>query len=383
MRLQCRYDSDDEVLTRVHWSRLAEPGDPVAAELIRRHGPGGALHEVARSDSAVYQRYRGRWDQLDPSETLRRWRRSGGRLLVPTDPAWPSGVEVLVAPPICLWVQGPLDLARACERSVSIVGSRAATAYGVDMCAELAFGLAERGFTIVSGAAFGIDGAAHRAALAAGGRTVAVVAGGIDKPYPRGHEELLDEIARTGAVVSEVPPGSAPIRHRFIERNRVIATMTIGTVVVEAARRSGALNTARTAAEYGRPVAVVPGPATSEVSAGCHQALRDGIAVCVTSVAEVLELVARIGEDLAPRLSGPTRSGWDELDPDARRVLEALPRGRGSPVDRVAGVAGLGLDDVRAALGRLALRGLAERQGNGWRRVPGALSGALPDPPNG
>jgi DNA processing protein len=373
MRLQIRYDLDDEALSRVHWSRLAEPGDPVAAELIRRQGPGGALREVVRSESAVLQRYRARWDQLDPVETLHRWRRTGGRFLTPADPGWPSGTGLLAAPPIGLWVQGPLDLAQGCERSVSIVGARAATDYGVDVCGELAFGLAERGFTIVSGAAFGIDGAAHRAALGAAGRTVAVVAGGIDRPYPRGHTQLLDEIATAGAVVSEVPPGSAPIRHRFIERNRVIATMTLGTVVVEAARRSGALSTARTAADHGRPVGVVPGRVTSEVSAGCHQALRDGFAVCVTSVPEVLELVGRMGEDVAPRLSGPVRSGWDELDPVARRVLEALPRGRGSPAERVSVVAGLADEDVRAALGRLALQGLAERRDNGWRRAPGAL----------
>jgi DNA processing protein len=239
--------------------------------------------------------------------------------------------------------------------------------------------VADRGFTVVSGAAYGIDGSAQTAALRAGGRTIAVLAGGIDRAYPRPHEPLLAEIAATGAVMSEVPLGSAPMKNRFLKRNRMIATMTDGTVVVEAALRSGALSTARLAADHGRPVGAVPGPVTSPVSAGCHQALREGYAVAVTDPAEVAELVGRIGSDVAPRSQGPSRSDWDDLDEPARGVLESLPRTRGSAVERVAAVAGLGRDLVRATLGRLARLGLAERDGAGWRQGASVRRGGLPD----
>lgn len=158
------------------------------------------------------------------------------------------------------------------------------------------------------------------------------------------------------------------MRNRFIQRNRMIATMTNGTVVVEAAIRSGALNTARTANDHQRPVGAVPGPVTSYVSGGCHQIVREGWAVLVTDAAEAAELVGRIGADLAPRPSAPVRRDWDGLDETERRVLEALPKQWGSAPEKVAAIAGLDLDSARSALGRLSLRGLALRNGSGWRR---------------
>ncbi len=361
---------DDDRLARATWSRLAEPADPLAAELITRHGAGPALDVVVNGGQAAHERFRSRVVAIDPRPALEVLQRLGGRLVCPGDPEWPDGLDSLAMPPACLWVRGPLDLAGACRRSVAVVGSRNATPYGHEMTAVLAGGVAERGVTVVSGAAFGIDGFAHQAALRAEAPTVAVLAGGVDRPYPRAHEQLIDAIAATGAVVSELPPGSAHMRKRFIHRNRLIATMTSGTVVVEAAIRSGALNTARTAADHHRPVGVVPGPVTSFVSAGCHQALREGYAVVVTDPAEVVELVGRIGTDAAPRPVGETRPGWDELDPTTRQVLDALPKSKGSGVDRIAAVAGLSPDTVRSSLGRLSLLALAEREGVGWRRAP-------------
>jgi DNA processing protein len=362
----------DDRLARATWSRLAEPGEATATDLVRDWGAGPALDRLVHGSEERLQRYRERFPALDPRPALDLLDRIGGRLVCPDDDEWPTGFELLQQPPFCLWVRGPLRLDPACQRSVSIVGSRASTSYGNDTAAELADGVAERGFTVVSGAAHGIDGAAHGAVVRAEGRTIAVLAGGIDRAYPRVHEPLLTEIAATGAVMSEVPLGSAPTRHRFLKRNRMIATMTGGTVVVEAAVRSGALNTARLAADHGRPVGAVPGPVTSPSSAGCHQALRDGYAVVVTEAAEVAELVGRIGTDLAPRPQGPARPGWDDLDERSRQVLEALPRTRGSAVERVAVVAGLGPSAVRAELGRLSLLGLAERDGAGWRQGPSA-----------
>lgn len=378
MRAVPRALVDDDRLARAAWSRLAEPSEPAAVALVAEWGAGPALEVVAASTKRQHQAYRARLLALDPRPELDLLHRIGGRLVCPGDDEWPPGLEVLDDPPFCLRVRGRLDLAEACRRSVAIVGSRDATGYGKDVAARLADGVAARGFTVVSGAAYGIDGAAHWAALRADAWTVAVLAGGIDRPYPRGHDGLLAEVREHGAVMSEVPLGSAPNKYRFIKRNRMIATMTLGTVVVEAALRSGALSTARSAADHSRPVGVVPGPVTSPVSAGCHQALRDGYATVVTDPAEVADLVGQLGDDAAPRAAGPARPGWDELDDAARRMLDALPKSAGSTVTKLAVVAGLAPDSGRAALGRLALLGLAERHGGGWRLVPRSRRGDVP-----
>jgi len=234
---------------------------------------------------------------------------------------------------------------------------------------EMAAGLGERGFTIISGAAFGIDAAAHRGALATGATTIAVLAGGVERPYPSSHAALIARVVEVGAVVSEVAPGSAPTKTRFLQRNRMIATMGRGTVVVEAGLRSGSLNTAGTAAEYGRVVVAVPGPVTSMMSAGCHEAIRSGMAQLVTDAAEAAEAIGDYGSDLAPARRGPTMAG-DELDESAARVLAALPVRKGVPVERLAVSAGLSVAEVRSLLGRLDLCALAERHGEGWRKGP-------------
>jgi DNA processing protein len=256
---------------------------------------------------------------------------------------------------------------------VAIVGARANTSYGEVFARELAFGCGERGICVVSGAAYGIDAAAHRGALSASAATVAVLACGVDRPYPRGNLDHLDRIAGQGVVVSEVPPGSAPTRNRFIHRNRLIAALAAATVVVEAGWRSGASITASEAADLGRPVGAVPGPVTSPASAGCHRLLRAG-AVCVTSVADVVELVDPIGSGEG---EGPTRDRaiHDDLPEVDVRVLDALPLGRFAPERSLADVAGLDAPTLAASLGRLELLGLAEHGDAGWRRGVG-LDGA-------
>jgi DNA processing protein len=215
-------------------------------------------------------------------------------------------------------------LADVTVRSVAMVGARAATAYGEHVAGDLSCGLGERGFAVISGLAYGIDGAAHRGALACGAVSIGVVAGGLDRAYPAGHDRLMARLADEGAVVSEVPPGSAPTRGRFLQRNRLIAALATGTVVVEAALRSGSLNTARTAALLGRPVGAVPGPVTSASSAGCHALLRDGVATLVTDADEIADLVGRIGTDAATPPQS-RRGPRDDLDPEVARVLDALP----------------------------------------------------------
>ena len=352
---------------RAAWSRIAEPGDPVASRLIQTHGPVAALLVAASGVGQGVQRFTPRLEVLDVERDLEVGSKFAARILCPGDPEWPQGLDDLKAPPYCLWVRGPVDVAASCLRSTAIVGARSATAYGEMVATEMAAGLGERRFTIISGAAFGIDAAAHRGALATGATTIAVLAGGVERPYPSSHAALIARIVEVGAVISEVAPGSAPTKTRFLQRNRMIATMGRGTVVVEAGLRSGSLNTARLATEYGRVVAAVPGPVTSMMSAGCHEAIRSGMAVLVTDAAEAAEAIGDYGSDLAPARRGPTMAG-DELDEPSARLLSALPIRKGVPVDRLAVSSGLSVAEVRSLLGRLDLSGLAERHGEGWRR---------------
>jgi DNA processing protein len=222
--------------------------------------------------------------------------------------------------------------------------------------------------TVVSGAAYGIDGAAHRGALGTEGATVAVLACGIDRSYPAGHTQLLDRIAQQGLVITEYSPGTPPARHRFLIRNRLIAALGSGTVVVEAGQRSGARNTAASAAALGRVLMAVPGPITSATSVGCHELLREGLATLVGSVAEVVESVGLFGVDLATKPDGPARP-TDGLEPEALRIHEALEVRDGHSAERVAELSGVPLSRVRALLPALELSGLADRCESGWRRA--------------
>ena len=356
---------------RAAWSRVAEPGDKVANRLIQVHGPVAALRLAASGAEQSLQRFLPRLEVLDVERDLEVGAKFAARVVCPGDPEWPHGLDDLSAPPYCLWIRGPVDLASAAQRSAAVVGARSATTYGEMVATEMAAGLGERRFTIISGAAFGIDAAAHRGALATGATTIAVLAGGVERPYPSSHAALIARIVEVGAVVSEVAPGSAPTKTRFLQRNRMIATMGRGTVVVEAGLRSGSLNTARTAAEHGRVVAAVPGPVTSMMSAGCHEAIRSGMAQLVTDAAEAAEAIGDYGSDLAPQRRGPTYPGDDLGEPEVR-VLSALPVRKGVPVSRLAVSSGLSLTEVRSILGRLDLSSLAERHGEGWRRGPAA-----------
>lgn len=358
-----------ERYARAAWSRVTEPGDQEVSCWLRALGPVHALAAAMAGDLREAARLRPRLEALDVERDLEVADRVGAAVVTPEDDQWPSGLADLASPPHCLWVRGPLSLADACLRSASVVGARSATHYGETAASEIAAGLSERGFTIVSGAAFGIDAAAHRGALSVQGDTIAVLAGGVERAYPAAHASLLSEIAEQGAVVSEVPPGSAPTRNRFLQRNRAIATLTRGTLVVEAGLRSGSLNTARHAREHRRVVACVPGPVTSMVSAGCHQAIRDGYAVLVTDAAEAADAFGTIGVDAAPRPSAPAGADADLTAPE-RSVLSALPVRTHAGVEELASLTTLAIPAVRAALGRLELRGLAERRRQGWRRAP-------------
>lgn len=356
---------------RLAWARIAEPGDRRVHALGAHDDPLAALAVVVDGTDPDHDRFRVRLRDLDVDRDLEIVGRLGARLLVPGDDEWPTALADLPDPPLALWVRGPLPLAAVPTRSVALVGSRASTAYGNHVAGELAAGLADRRFVVVSGAAYGIDARAHDGALASGGApTAAVLAGGVDRPYPAGNARLIAEIATTGLLVSETPPGCAPTKSRFLSRNRLIAALTCGTVVVEAGWRSGALSTARHAARILRPVGAVPGPVTSAASAGTNEAIRSGLACCVTDAAEVAELCGRLGDDLAPEHEQPTLP-TDGLDDEEQRVLAALPVRRAVDVDRLCTTAGLSGREVSRALGRLALLALAVRDDEGrWRLAP-------------
>jgi DNA processing protein len=265
---------------------------------------------------------------------------------------------------LALWVTGPARLDDVAERAAAIVGTRASTGYGEHVAAELAAGLAERDVAVVSGGAYGIDGAAHRAALATDGLTVAVLAAGIDMPYPAGHAALLQRISEQGSIVTEYPPGLRPQRHRFLTRNRLVAALSGATVVVEAGARSGAANTAAWARALGRGVCAVPGPVTSSASVGCHALLR-GEATLVTRADEVLELVGRAGE-LAADAERPT-TVLDGLADTELRVYDALPARGARTLDEIAVASGLPPTQVLGPLSMLEIVGLVVSQGGRWK----------------
>jgi len=418
--------SGEERLARAALTYVAEPGDPVMGALLRRCAPAEIVTALIQGRAPVatagpaappgpdrdrlpgsnrdrlpgpdgdglpgldrdllpgldrhglpglgraLARWAGRLGEAPAEADLDAWRRAGIRLVCPGDPEWPGQLDVLGgACPWGLWVRGSGNLRYACLRSVSVVGTRSVTAYGSYVCTEMAATLAEHEWTVVSGGAFGIDGCAHRTAMTAGGVTVAVLACGVDRDYPPGHHTLFRDIRDKGVTVSEWPPGRRPTRPGFLVRNRVIAALSRGTVVVEAARRSGALNTARHARDQGRPLMAVPGPVTSALSAGCHDIMRDWGAVCVTGAQDVITQLSFGAGDLAGQPCGPVLPR-DALDPVSRSVLEAAPARTGWGPARIAVAAGVDFDTVMRCLGQLAAGGFVERCPQGWRvRRPG------------
>ncbi|MHC3471836.1 DNA-processing protein DprA [Streptomyces sp. 7R007] len=366
------------MLARVFLTRVIEPGDEVAGRWLRELGA-VELERCLRAGEpqlagVTDKRWAGlltRARQADPRRDLAVARVAGVRFVGPGGGEWPGQLDDLGdGRPLGLWVRGPASLRMWALRSVAVVGARACTEYGAHMAATLGAGLAERGWVVVSGGAYGVDGAAHRGALGAGGATVAVLACGVDRPYPRGHTELISRIAEQGLVVGELPPGDHPTPSRFLVRNRVIAALTRGTVVVEAAYRSGSLVTARAAQRLGRHTIGVPGPATSALSAGVHELLRSDAAL-VTDAAEVVELVGDMGE-LAPERRGPVLPR-DLLEPAARRVLAALPGRGAAPPGEIARGAQTTPDDAIARLYELRSLGYVERHGDGWKLTRQAM----------
>ncbi|HEU5223585.1 MAG TPA: DNA-processing protein DprA [Candidatus Lumbricidophila sp.] len=360
---------------------VAEPGDGTLGGLAQRAGAeriaelllskspaadlvaadaasGGAV------DPAALQAGLARWLPRVDTAALRRSTdqaaRLGAQLVIAEGASWPIGLSDLGAhAPHALWVRGRRRA--LVGPGVAMVGARAATGYGETVASESAVWLAERGITVVSGGAYGIDGAAHRSVLQAGGTTVAFLAGGIDRFYPAGHDQLLTRVAETGAVISELPCGASPTRWRFLLRNRLIAAASLATVVIEAGLRSGALNTAGHAADLGRPLGAVPGPVTSPSSAGCHRLLREYDAICVTSGSDMAELAGLTGEATLPTAF---------TDPSEGRVVQALSARVARTLDEIVVRTGMSAADAMRVLGSLDLNGRVRRTGGGWLVIP-------------
>ena len=297
--------------------------------------------------------------RVQAREILTRCQSEGISLIERGNELYSPLLEEIPDPPDLLYVKGqfePVD-----QVSVAVVGSRRCTAYGRRMCELLAGGLARAGLTVISGLARGIDGVAHRSALAAGGRTIAVLATGVNRIYPPEHAELASEITRFGAILTEARLDQGPLPGLFPQRNRIISGLSLAVVVVEAARRSGALHTARHAIEQGREVLAVPGQVDSLASQGCHDLLRDG-AKLVTCVDDVLEELGPLMQPLqvgsAPPIHIPRELSLDDRErevlsivgPDPRHLDELL---RGSPLDTSTTLAVLTALELRRLVRRL------------------------------
>ncbi|MDT0341135.1 DNA-processing protein DprA [Streptomyces litchfieldiae] len=357
---------------RAALARIAEPGDEVLGRWVTALGPVETWRALREGDGPPAGASPDRWAGMrlragntSPEADLARIARLGGRFVCPEDREWPRQLDDLgPGQPVGLWVRGPCSLRFVALRSVALVGARACTDYGAHVAAELATALGDRGWTVVSGAAYGIDGAAHRGALTTGGSTIAVLACGVDVSYPAAHRELLGRIAERGLLVAELAPGDHPTRWRFIQRNRVIAALTRGTVVVEAARRSGSLVTARHASRLGRHLMAVPGPVTSGLSAGTHRLIREE-ATLVGDAADIIELAGDMGDLAAPEAAPVVPR--DLLAPQVGEVLDALPATAPATVEEVARGACTSLAAAGARLRELTSLGFVERVGDRWQ----------------
>lgn len=386
--LVVRSEVQERLLARVYLSRVLQGPCAALSALIEQVGVVEAARAVRECDlpgslRGPTERRRG----IDRAERdLEIMDGLGGRVVTPEDPEWPAwrmlGLGQLDATrdpgataPLVLWVRGPLSLLTSSEQALAVVGARCSTGYGEQVTAEITGDLAARGWTIVSGAAVGVDGTAHRAALAVGAPTIAVLACGVDRSYPVAHTRLLAQIAETGLVVSEYPPGVPAHKHQFLERNRLIAALADGVLVVEAGLRSGARNTVKWARRLGRPALAVPGPVTSASSVGCHRMIRESEALLVSRAEEIIDEAGPLRLSLPPdgaAAPGGRRGAGDageNLSGDEALVYAALPAvGSRLPME-LARQCDLSPAAVRTVLSALELAGLIGSDHSGWFRT--------------
>lgn len=336
------------------WSR--EVGAHGAIEVVAKLREGGYLQSSPAATRRILD--------ADAATIFASIERLDARLVIPGDSEWPTQLDDLAAPPFALCIRGAGDLRTMALHSIAIVGARAASNYGMRIAGDIAAQLGERGWSIVSGAAYGIDAAAHRGAIASGAQTAAVLASGVDQMYPSGHEKLFTSILENGVLVSEVLPGTPPTRGRFLIRNRVIAALTRGTLIVEAALRSGSLRTAAEAALLNRPVLAFPGPISSPTSAGCHRLIIEHRAELVSDVEDVLVHIGPLQiESPAPEYPSKVR---DSLSTDEKVILEMFPARSPITIEKLSYISDLPTNRILALLGLLATLGFVEREGAGW-----------------
>jgi DNA processing protein len=372
------------------WSFITEPGDEFGGYLRHTLGVEQALRAI-RNDSLdeIYralqttgsldegvdrfgdlrhvlsdakERYVPRFDRKEIDLGLSLLQRSSGWLVTPDHSDWPIALGDLGwGAPAALWGIGNRSALASLGRAISIVGSRGASTYGEWVTLEFAAELVNRGFAVVSGGAYGIDGIAHRAALRVAGTTIAVMAGGIDRLYPSGHQSMFAEICKTGAIISELSPGASPTKWRFLQRNRLIAALGNVTLVVEAGSRSGSINTANHALALGRAIAAIPGPVTASSSAGTNRLIAEGIAQLVVSPSD---LAALAGD--SDCLSIPRDD--DDLGDLEKRALDAISLKPASAAD-IARRAGLTSQELAIAMGQLLLIGRVSQKEGGYFKV--------------
>jgi DNA processing protein len=365
---------------RLGLSLVVEPGDPRLRNLLLTHEPAEILAAILGRhrlpDVRIPDAWIERGRQLDRTAeaAAARAKAAGLRWVTPGDKEWPTALSDLdhVEPlhgatgaPIGLWLRGVGHLGELCEQSVAIVGARDCTTYGAECTSDLAADCADQGWTVISGAAYGVDGCAHRGAFLMNAPTAGVLACGADVDYPRSHSALITRIAEVGVVMSEQAPGEKPLKNRFLSRNRIIAALTQGTVVIEAALRSGSLNTLNWADQLGRTTMALPGPVTSRQSAGVHAAIRAGKAVLVTSGREVIAELSGLGADTGEQEALPLTE-FDRLPPAAQTTLDGLDWATARKVSEIASTVRLSTREVRAALDLLERRGLVMRAGAEW-----------------
>ncbi len=333
-------------------------GTLAAREASAEGGARATLGQALRLVAAAH-----RQPDRAAGERALNWAQASDRhVLVLGEPAYPALLAAIPAPPLVLFVEGSLDLLATPQ--IAIVGSRKASAGGLRLAQEMAAALAQVGLTVTSGMALGIDAAAHRAALATTGKTLAVLGCGIDRVYPARHRELAGEIRRRGALVSEFALGAPPARHHFPRRNRIIAGLAHGTLVIEAAARSGSLSTALHAAEQGREVFAVPGSVLNPQAAGCHALIKQGakLTECVEDVLEELPMAGLAGPATLPVTGNQPLSAAH--DRNARRVLAACGW-EPVTIETLAERSALTVSELSSILLALELDGLVECRANG------------------
>ncbi len=374
------------------WSRLTEAGDLAADLLLNELGPVAALKIARRAASddpqrwhtylpvelvrrsggdkwdKSFARWRGRLEALDLPALEKMLSRGRFKLITRRDSDWPEAFNNLSNAPWALWAIGDTTLLnRESSKTVAMVGARAVSALGHDVATELAWRCAGEGMTLVSGGAYGVDCLVHQACLRAQTPTISLLAGGLDRPYPASNTEMFKQIARSGLLVSQYPPGARPTRWRFLDRNRLIAALSGATVVVQAGFRSGALNTARHGMEMGRQVGAVPGPINQPEWAGSNQLIRDG-ATLISGADDILEMIAPLGTVTSERTR--VAGGYlDGLDPLSARILDATPLRSPVNAEAIARASGAAIEEVASVMGNLEMDGRVIQVAGKWKKA--------------